>query len=207
MKFRNTLILLAILAALVAYVLLVETNRPSPEADDATPPPTPLPPVLSFDPADARALRLSRPAEDRRTELALQKDGRWRVTAPVEEEADQGKVIRLLDAMAALRPSRVLTGTLGPLSDYELDPPVLSVEIELTDQVVHGLTLGAKTATGSAYYGQIRGDEHVYLLPFSLGADVERYLDNPPVKPTPMPTLVGTKPATIPPPPTATPAS
>ena len=205
MKFRNTLILLAILVILVGYVVLVERKHPPPDDASATELATTLPPILSYQATEARALRLIRPSTGERTELALRDDALWYLIQPTEEEADQSKVISLVASLGSLRPQRVLTGTVGRPAEYDLDPPALQVEVELADGTVYRVNLGAQNAARSGYYAQVPGDEHIYLLPFHIGADVERYLNQLPVKPTPLPTLEGTMPPRIPPPPTATP--
>ncbi|HUV93318.1 MAG TPA: DUF4340 domain-containing protein [Anaerolineae bacterium] len=208
MRFRNTLIMLAVLAALVSYVLLVESKRELPPEDDASSGvPTPLPQILAHEPADVKALRLTRASTEQRTELSYEDDGLWYVTVPTEEEADQSKSVSLAASLVNLRPQRVLTATVAQLADYELDPPAMQVEIEMKDDVVYRLNLGAANAARSGYYGQLVGDGRVYLLPFHVGVDVERYLNDPPVKPTPVPAREETLPPRIPPPPTATRAS
>lgn len=200
MRFRNTLILLAILIALAAYVVLVEREAPSSEDREATPPATPLPEVLSYQATDARTLRLSRPTTGQRTTLEYADDGQWHITEPVTEEADQDKVIRLIESLSALRPRRVLTGTVGEPGQYDLDPPVMLVEIEMKDGAAHVLKLGGKNPSRSGYYGQVSGDERIYLMPSHIGTDVERYLNEPPVKPTPTVEANATSPPALPPP-------
>ena len=207
MRFRNTLILLAVLAALAAYVLLVERKRePPPDEGTSTDVATPLPQILAHEPADVKALRLMRASTGQRTELVYGDDGLWYVAVPTKEEADQSKAVSLAASLANLRPQRVLTATVGKPADYELDPPAMQVEIEMKDGVVYTLDLGAANAARSGYYAQLVGDDRIYLLPFHIGVDVERYLNEPPIKPTPVPTREGTIPPRIPPPPTATPS-
>ena len=203
MKFRNTLILLGILAILGGYVFFIE--RKSPAGSEGTPTPTTLPSLFSFQTSDIRQLLLERPQEGKQTEIAYQDDGKWHILSPVTKEADQGKVIRFLDSLSSLRPRRILTGTVGQPADYDLAPPSMTVRITLKDGSTHTLKIGSKNPAKSGYYGQIEGDRHIYLLPFYIGADVERYLNNPPVKPTPTPEPTGTTPPRVPPPPTSTP--
>ena len=206
MKSRNTLILLAVLAALVAYVVLVERRQPSPDEETLSEQATALPQILTYEAADAKALHLARPTAEQRTEFVYRDDDLWYITVPTEEEADQSKVVSLAASLANLRPQRVLTATVGRPADYELDPPAMRVEIETKDGEVHTLNLGAANVARSGYYGQMVGDDRIYLLPFHIGVDVERYLNEPPIKPTPVPTPAATKPPTIPPLPPTRPA-
>lgn len=206
MKFRTTLILLAILLALGAYVIFVEMKAPAPGSAPSTAAiSTPMPIILSYNSANVRALRLARSDQSQRTELVLKEDGKWYLTLPTQEEADQGRAIRLVEGLAALRPQRILTEDVGKPADYDLDPPAISVEIELQDKTVLMLKLGAPNAARTAYYGQVAGDERIYLMPYGISSDIERALNLPPVKPTPTPAQTATLPPLLPPPPTGTP--
>jgi hypothetical protein len=185
MRFRTTLILLAIGAALAAYLLLVELERPASPAARGTPVPTPLPALLSFDTAAARAVRLASPATNQRTEMRLGEDGLWRIAVPQQAEADQGAVTRLVEDLATLRPQRAVEASGQALGDYDLDPPVLTAEVELADKTVLTLHLGATTASASATYAQVPGDARIYLIATYVSSDMEQYVAQPPVQPTP----------------------
>jgi hypothetical protein len=185
MRFRGTLVLLVVLAALGAYVLLVERHTPVGEVEAATPVPTSQPPLLAFASADARVVRITGTNDGRRTEFAYRDSGLWHITHPVVQEADQGQVVRLVEELADLRPRRALTETTAPLADYGLDPPAMRLEVEVADGSRHAVLLGARNADGSGFYAQVDGQPTVYLVPSTLGTDAERYLDAPPAKPTP----------------------
>ncbi len=207
MKFRHTLILLGILAALILFIVLVE-RRSTPTAEEgATPTPTPLAQLFAFAAGDVRAVRIQRPGQEQRTELIYGDDGLWRLVAPVVEEADQEEVYYLLDTLATLRPRRLITEATDALADYELDPPRIQVEIALQDGSAQALLVGAATASQSAYYAQVRGDGRVYLIPYYVGTQIEGLLTKPPIKPTPTPTGTPASPASPPLIPSATPSS
>ena len=203
MKFRDTVILLIIVVALGAYLLLVERKAPSSGEGGTAPAPTMLAEILSYPLGDVRGLSLFRPDTGQRTEIVRQDDGKWHLALPIESEADQGKVIRLVESLSSLRPKRVLTGTIEQLTDYDLDPPAMQVKIEMKDGSTHTLNLGAKNPSRSGYYAQVMGDGTLYLLPLSVGADVDRYLNEPPIKPTPTLEATRSSPPGVPVPPTA----
>lgn len=195
MRFRGTLILLAVLVALGAYVLLVE-RQAEPTGDDiATATPQP-PPLLTLAAADARVVRIESPIDGRRTECKYRDDDLWHLTAPQEGEADQGQVVRLVEELADLRPKRVLTETTAPLADFGLEPPAMRVEVELKDGSSHAVLLGARNADGSGFYALVEGQLTVYLIPSILGIDAERYLETPPAAKEPEPTAADTGPDT-----------
>lgn len=202
MKFRNTLILLVVMGLLLGYVFLVERKADPPSEADASPVPTLLPYALSFDSAAAREVHLARPSRDQLTSLVSVDGGLWTLTQPLVDEADQTAVTRLVQSLSKLRPQRALTGTVGALADYELDPPVIIADIILEGGVRHTLSLGGQNAGKSAYYCLVSGDDTLYMVASYIGADIERMLNQPPVRPTPTPASEPTMPPRIPPPPT-----
>ncbi|MBC7236664.1 MAG: DUF4340 domain-containing protein [Chloroflexi bacterium] len=201
MKFRNTLILMVIAVALTAFVFLVERKNPAPAEPGSTPTPTPLAEILALPPNQVERIELARPSAEQRTELVRQADDTWRLVAPVEDVAREDSVARFLDGYAALRPRRVLTGNVS-LAEYGLEPPDMTVKFTLRDGTTHEILFGELNADRSARYTLLPTEpERVYLLPSYIAADVERFLNAPPVQPTPTPTESSTIPA-----PTATPA-
>jgi hypothetical protein len=191
MKFRNTLILVAIAAALLAFVLLVERKQPTTDESQATPVPTELPVIVYFQTDQARALRIARPGTDQSTTLVRGGDGQWQLTVPVTEPADQDEVEYTLESLAFLQPSREITGTLS-LAEYGLEPPVIQVTIELADGTAHTIKLGEMNPSQSGYYTQVDDQESVFLIPTYTGSQLERLLSEPPVQPTPTAMMAAT---------------
>ncbi len=192
MRTRSTLILLAILVALGAYVLLVERKAPAGSAEGGTPVATLQPPLLTFASADARTVRIVRTEDERRIEFVYRDSGLWHITEPVAEEADQAQVVRLVEELADLRPRRTLSETTAVLAEYGLVPPAMRIEVELADGTRHAVLLGNRNPDSSGFYAQVEGEPTVYLVPVTLGMDAEDYMATPPVKPTPMPTAEAT---------------
>lgn len=196
MRFRNTIILLIVLAVLGVYVVFFEMDK-SPEASEETATPTALPAILTFDPTGARRVRIVDLNSNQTTELVYSDDGLWHIQQPLQEEADQPQVTRFIETLANLSPQRVLTGTVGAPADYGLDPASKQVEVELKDGSQYVLRVGVRAAAGSGYYAQVSGDERIYLIALYIASDIDRYLSNPPVKPTPTATLAPTQTPTI----------
>lgn len=191
MKFRTTLIMLAVLAALASYVFLVEMRKPTAEQGagdfDVSAWPTPLSPLWNVYEEQVRALRVERAADGQRVELLRGQDDLWQLVSPRQEEADQWRVSTILYTLANPRPQRMLGEDAGQPSDYGLAPPAITAELELQDDSVRRLFLGAQNPAGSAYYGQAEGDAAIYLFAFYTGSELERLLDEPPYAPTPTP--------------------
>jgi len=186
MKFRNTLILLGVALALLGFVLLVERKQPASDEAQATPVPTELPVILYLDAEQIQALRIVRTGSDERTELVRGADGQWQLTAPVVEPADQDEVGYVLESLAFLQPSREISGTLA-LADYGLEPPAVTVTMEMKDGTRHTVRLGDTNPSQSSYYTQVDDQPSVFLIPAYTGSQLERLLTEPPIQPTPTP--------------------
>ena len=97
----------------------------------------------------------------------------------------------MLESLAFLQPSRQITGTLS-LADYGLESPAITATIELADGVTHTLRLGDMNPTQSGYYVQVDDQQPVFLIPTYTGSQLERFLSEPPVQPTPTATIAAT---------------
>lgn len=193
MKTRTTLLLVGVFAALLAYVYFGELRRPAPSA--ATPTPAALWSVTRDD-----VVGLQVTGGDRETRLVRDADGAWALQAPVADAADEERVSQLLGRLAGITPSRTFTESVGSLEDYGLDQPDLVVVLSLADGRSETLRVGAANPQQTAYYAQVEGSEPVYLISSWIVTSLRELLDQPPVRPTPVPEPTQT------PAPTATPA-
>ena len=90
MNLRNSLVMLAILLALGGYVYFVEVPRDKKAAEEKK--------LLTFDKEAVTELTLTYP--DRVLTLKKTDAGKWRITQPVEADADETTVKNLLNAVA-----------------------------------------------------------------------------------------------------------
>ena len=183
MRFRTTLILLAILIILAAFVFLWERKQPAPMSAEATPPPTALPGLFAFVASDARSLRIARIDSGAQVEFAYRDTGLWHLTAPIAEVADQGRVTSFVQSLSWLTPTRALEGATNA-ADYDLNPGQLRIEVTLLDGTQHAIIYGAATPAGSGYYAQIEGDGRILIVNYALYSDATAFLSSPPVAPT-----------------------
>ncbi|MGQ0603590.1 MAG: DUF4340 domain-containing protein [Anaerolineales bacterium] len=205
---RTTLILVAVFAALLLYVLLVQ--RPADEAAaNATPTPgvqaAPTGAVWAGVTADQI---IGVTVEDRAggRQVAFGRNTpqeSWAVTAPEAGPADQLQAATDAAALINVQFSNVLTPT-GDLAAFGVLSPTFTVEIKLADGKLLKAAIGDKTITGNEYYVQREGETSVLLVSsFSL-EPVLKLVDEPPfLKPTETPTAIVSE--GTPPPPTATP--
>ena len=119
MSSRTLLVLLMIVAALLGFIWFYERDIPSSderrESADR---------VLSHDPDEVSWLELE--ADGRRAVFERRED-EWFLVEPVVGHAKEGRLMALLEALAALQASRTLTSP--DLESLGLDPPVATVAL------------------------------------------------------------------------------
>lgn len=99
----------------------------------------------------------------------------WALTAPVQSPADSLSVGRLIGALLEARVSQRLTPK-GPLADFGLEPPRLSVTLTDRQGVKAEVLVGDLSPSKESLYVALPGSTEVLLLPASLRADVARSL-------------------------------
>ncbi|NJN68558.1 MAG: DUF4340 domain-containing protein [Chloroflexaceae bacterium] len=196
MKFRTTIFLLVVLAALGLYVYLSGRNEPAEEAETTETTETTDIPVWQFNPADVSTIEVqSEIAGQVRLEKASEG---WVVVAPERHPADALRVTQVVTDLSKLSASRTIEPPGDDRSPYGLDVPHYEVRVlGMDDQVIGVLHLGDKNPGGTGFYVQ-RGDEPgIYLVNSFVLDPVIRWLSDPPVQPTPFPTMVVASPVVV----------
>ena len=106
MRFKTTLVLLAVLVLLIAVVLYFDSRGEKKKAAEET-----SNTLISLTPGDVRKVSLVR---DGRT-LTFERDeaGPWRLTSPIQAAADEYEVDGLVSALTSLRIERVVDGNVN----------------------------------------------------------------------------------------------
>ena len=156
--FWKTYVVVAVCAALVAYVFLVERKRP----DTAE---APKEKVFTFDKPKVKALELA-PVGSPLVRLAREDAGAWRMTAPLAVAADPGEAEAVVSGLESLEVQEVVTETPGKLGEYGLDPPKTTVTAMVDGQPQPlKLMLGEKTPDGAAVYAKVPARPRVFTVP------------------------------------------
>ena len=156
---RTTFILLAAVATLGIYIQVGERNRESQEQRRAN---TRL--ALRFEPDLVTNIRINTPAGMFTLE---QTNGAWRMTSPSRGPADGNAILRLLDTMAALRRSEIITEeeqrTLGlDPAEYGFAPPRAHVTMEFPDRSMT-LLIGRDAPGGDQVYLMLEGQRDILV--------------------------------------------
>ena len=196
MKPRNTLIVVAVLAALLAYLYFVELPQ-TPEqlsARQGTPTATPASYMFQLNANDVQTIVITDLLFPRVVTLQRTDSG-WRVSQPLDKPADQSKANATASALTNLQIVRVLNVT--DLAPYGLAPARLEARVIMKDGAAYGIVLGNTTPDSSLFYITYTGDKSkVFLIETSLGLSLQNLLDAPPFEPTATPTPTVTPPVT-----------
>jgi len=187
MKYRNTIIMLVVLAALVGFLFYDQQQQ----AAKPTPTPQPVLTLLDLNADDVSALTVSVPPS--RT-VAHKDNGAWLLDEPTKEEADTTKLSSLVTQFAKLAATRALTITPADLAPFGLVTGTLTLELKLKDNRTEVIRVGNATVGGSDDYVQHVGDPKVYLVPAATFSALHQFVTTPPKKPTPTPTSPPTTP-------------
>lgn len=163
MRVRNTAILLVLLIGLGAYVYFVEYPEAQKEGEKQT--------VLTVE-ADA-VTRVSLRYADR--DIGLEKvGGTWRLTRPVEADADEPAVKSLITAIAGCEAKKTIAQDPADRAAFGLDPPLVTIGLSAGDRELPALTVGGTTPVGSSAYVERAGDKTVFLTAGFFRSSVDK---------------------------------
>lgn len=140
--------------------------------------------VLALATSDVQAVRVQRDFWNTFV-LARQRDGLWRLTEPMDEEAAPDAARRLLDQLAdlpALATIDLPSDDSERYREYGLWQPELEVTVTTAEER-HVLVVGAQTRDGAGYYATLVGSDEVHTIPVGavnvLGAELSSYRREP----------------------------
>ncbi|HTN44040.1 MAG TPA: DUF4340 domain-containing protein, partial [Nitrospiria bacterium] len=155
-KFTSTLILAAVLLLLGVYLVVVEIphRKKAGEAEQNADR------LFKFESADVDTVELRYPSG--LIELRKTPEGQWRLTKPLEVDADQREVQSLITTVADVRYTRVVEDQAANLSEFGLAHPNVDITFTLPDRAER-LLIGDDGPMPSTVYIQKDGDPRVVL--------------------------------------------
>ena len=166
MKFKTTLILVAVLAALLAIVLYFDSRSAKTETakEEANT-------LISLEADTIRKVTLD--GEDRTLTFERDPDGPWRLTSPLEAAADDYEVDRLVDDLSSLHIERVVEAEGGDEAAYEI--PSTEVSIWVTDKAEPvRLLVGMENPLDKSLFAKRADDPRIVLLPSTLKKTLDK---------------------------------
>lgn len=168
MKFKNTLILFAVFLVLLAAVLLFESkglkNQEKKEKEAK---------LVDVAAADVRKMTL----KNESGVLTFQKDekGGWRITEPLEVQADDMEVDGLAESFAGLRIERVVETEPKDVIAYEIPKREVTLWLKDKDLPVKVL-IGMENPIDNTLFAKREDEKRVVLLSSSLKTGLDKKL-------------------------------
>lgn len=166
MKFKTTLILLAVLAALLVLVLFILPKKPAEETAKG--------PQL----ADLKQEEVERIVVKSGSEtigFKREGQGKWLISEPLQAEAESYEVERLAEDFSALRAERVVEEKAQDAARYGIPQREILLWAKGRSEPVHFL-IGNENPMDNTLYAQKKGDGRIVLLSTSIKSDLDKKL-------------------------------
>ena len=165
---RSTLLLLVTAVALGAYAYFVESERPTrteiESAKDS---------VFAIESSDLVELDVTASSGERT--LLRKTDGAWRLTDPVQVDADAIEVSGITSGVESLEIERVVAESPADLASFGLADPRIVIAFKAEgDTEFTRLLFGDDTATGGDMYATTSTDPRVFLVAAYLETSFDR---------------------------------
>jgi Domain of unknown function (DUF4340) len=172
MRFRGTLVLVLICAALGAYVYFYEIKggeqreKKKQEADR----------LWKVESASIQQIDLITPQEHI---TAVRKgDKEWKITAPRAVDADADELNRIAGSAAEITRESVLETNAKDLTRFGLEPPQLTLRIKMKDGKEYEVRYGENNPTGNSTYATMPGSKDVVLVASYTASSFRKKLDD-----------------------------
>jgi len=165
-KFKTTLVLIAVFAGLLALVLLFDTKGEKKKAAEEK---TNI--LVSLASGDIRKASLVRDGAT----LTFERDeaGPWRLTSPLQAAADDSEVGDFVDSLASLRIERVVEKEAKDLAVYEIPKIEISLWVKGKDEPVR-LLVGMENPLDKTLFAKREDDPRVVLLASTLKTTLDK---------------------------------
>ncbi len=171
MKTKNTLILLAILIAVFAYVYFYEIKggeERKKEKETAAQ-------LVPIKKDDVTSVILKRPADGIKIH-AVKTDDQWKITEPIETEGDRFAIEGLINAVVNSKINRVVAEDTTSLQDFGLKPSKAIVILMTKSGVKDTVFVGSKNPTDSFLFVRRGHRPKVELTSTSMSYQVSKSL-------------------------------
>ena len=169
MRFRSTLVLLVVFAALGGYVYFAEyrghDEREQQEASKKKLFPKPL--------KDVTSLSLAFP--DHKISAVKKDDKHWEFTEPMGIDADSDEWDMLVSSLGQIEKGGAVSASTN-LAQYGLDKPVVEVTAKLKDGKSVGVLFGSENPKKSDNYAKLADSPEVFLSPASGSKSFQKSL-------------------------------
>lgn len=169
MKFKKTIILFIVFAALLAFVLLFEEFKGKKGEDEEDK-------LVALSSDDVQKITLKREDEITSFEKSQDEEAKeWIITEPLEAKADKYEVDRLAENFSDLRIERVVEETPEDVDKYEIPKKEISLWFKDREQPVK-ILIGAENPLDNTIFARREDETRVVLIPSHLKSTLEKSL-------------------------------
>ncbi|MGB8957518.1 MAG: DUF4340 domain-containing protein [Candidatus Aminicenantales bacterium] len=166
MRFKTTLVLLAVLVLVIAVVLYFDSRGEKKKAAEET-----SNTLISLASGDVRKVSLGR--EGRTLTFERDEAGPWRLTSPIQAAADEYEVDGLVSALTSLRIERVVEKKAKDPAAYEIPKTEVSIWVKGKDAPVR-LLVGMENPLDKSLFAKREDDPRIVLLPSTLKTTLDK---------------------------------
>jgi hypothetical protein len=165
-KFKTTLFLLAVLAALLVLVLFILPKKPAEETAKG-------PQLTDLKQEDVERIVINTGLET----IGFKKDaqGKWLISEPLQAKAESFEVDSLAGDFAALRAERVVEEKVQDPTRYGIPKKEIKLWFKGRAEPVHFL-LGNENPVDNTLYAQKKGESRIVLLAGAIKSDLDKKL-------------------------------
>jgi len=174
---NRSIIVLGVVFIVLAGISYWLTSNP---ATPPTPTPEPTYPIWNYGSATVQGVTVQSPTSTVTLQVT---GGKWEITAPVHEPADDLQVSQATDPLKQAEGRAKIGDNVTDLAQYGLDSPALTVTLVLSGATTPkvDLLVGKPNVDGSAYYVRPAISNTVYLLNNTLIEPLKGWLTTPPI--------------------------
>lgn len=154
-KFQTTFILVAVFAALLAFVYFFEKDREVKDESELT---EETFDVINIDKAQVKEIVFEQ--TDKKTRVVKEGEG-WKIVEPITYQARTGKIDETLDTINELTATQEIPA--GDLAEYGLNEPTIKVVLTMQDDSQSEILLGDKDLQETSIYVKTSARDTVYL--------------------------------------------
>ena len=163
MKFKTTVILVAVFAALLVFVLLFESKSKGKKEEEKK--------LVDLSSADVEKMSLKK--EDETIAFSKDEKGDWLITEPLEAKADTYEVNRLAEDFSGLKFERLAEAEAADQAKYEIPKKELTLWYKNRPEPVK-LLFGMENPIDNTIFSKKEGDPRIVLLATNLKTQLEK---------------------------------
>ncbi|MBN1570524.1 MAG: DUF4340 domain-containing protein [Acidobacteria bacterium] len=172
MRFKGTLVLLIVVAALGSYIYFYEIKggekrEKAKEAESQ---------FWKIENKDIQQIEFITAAQHITAVRKAEKE--WALTTPRQLDADTDELDRMVSSASSIKREGIVEQNAADPAKFGLNPPQSGIRVKTKDGKVYALDFGHKNPTGNSAYASIPDQKQVYLVPSHVVNAFDKKVDD-----------------------------